>query len=61
MKDLKEFKVPKERIHGQRLGQLIYNAIRHDKVMKENDMPGILWEIENDELQKIIDKCIKET
>ena len=60
MKDLKEFKIPKERICGQRVGQLIYNSIRMKKIMKESEVLDTLWEISNEELQELIDKCLED-
>ena len=60
VKELKTFKVPKERIRGQRFGQLIYNAIRGQRLMPAGDLPDVLWEISNKDLQKLIDKLLKE-
>lgn len=56
-------KIPKEKINGERFGQFIYNVIRynHKKSIYFNKeaIADILFNIENDKLQKIINKYLK--
>lgn len=57
--------IPKYKINGERIGQLIYNAIKKrwlekhgnfdDEILADN-----LWSYENDELQEVIDEYLNE-
>lgn len=56
--------IPKHKIYGERLGQLIYNAIRKhwlgkSGVILPDQIADYLFECGNDELQKIIDDYLK--
>lgn len=59
MQGRKSYTIPKEKIVGQRLGQLIYNAIRDTTLMKDSEVGGVMHEMENEELQKAINKFIE--
>ena len=55
--------IPKHKIKGERIGQLIYNAIKihwikKKGVLTDNQIADCLFTYENDELQKIIDEYL---
>lgn len=59
--------IPKEKIDGQRFGQLIWNAISRDYndntlfISERHRMVSDkLWNIENDELEKLIREFLKD-
>lgn len=58
-----KLKIPK--INGERIGQIIYNAIRYNinaqgTIREMNDQIGSnLYEVENDRLQEIINNYLK--
>ena len=54
--------IPKEKIKGQRFGQLIYNALRIDAKEEKNQKELVadrLFNIDNKELQERISKLFK--
>ncbi len=59
MQGRKSYTIPKEKIMGQRLGQLIYNAIRGIAMIKDSEVGEVMYEMENEELQKAINELIK--
>jgi hypothetical protein len=58
---MKQFKIPKNKIKGQRFGQLLINAIfKTHKIKNDKDVGEYLFNIENQELSDLIDKYLKE-
>lgn len=62
MKTKIELKIPKNKIGGERFGQLIYNAIRKSYRIPtiDRDIADRLFNIENEELQRVIDNYVND-
>ena len=65
MKTKTILKIPKEKINGERIGQIIYNAIvKHREIMygiltfEDDQLADFLYSCENNELQEIIDEYL---
>ena len=51
--------IPKEKIYGQRFGQLLYNAVRNEKQgiwMDKEAIADILFNVENEDLERTLKK-----